>query len=183
MPELTVHYNIALSQMIPVVHATGQSRELALLRWGLIPHWAKDRTIGAKPINARAESLAEKAAFRNAYRRRHCLIPADAFYEWKPLGGVKQPYCLRMADKSPFGMVGLWEHWVNPEGQGVQTCTIIITTEASSLVGALRDRMPLIIAPADCAAWLDAGNPGAQVLLKPFACGSVPSQRVNPYCA
>ena len=175
VPEFSAHYNIAPSQMIPVVRDTGQGPELTLLKWGLIPSWAKDPTIGAKLINARAETLADKPAFRSAYRRRHCLIPADAFYEWKPLAGRKQPYCIRIADQAPFAMAGLWEHWVNPPGEPVDTCTII-TTDANTLVGELHNRMPAILAPADYAAWLDAGNAKAQELLKPF-----PSDRMTVY--
>jgi putative SOS response-associated peptidase YedK len=165
--EVPAHYNIAPSQTIPVVRATEQGRELALLKWGLIPSWAKDAAIGTKLINARAETLADKPAFRNAFRRRHCLVPADAFYEWKAIAGRRQPYSIRMADKKLFGMAGLWEHWVNPAGETVETCTII-TVNANELVGKLHDRMPLIIQPSDYGAWLDAANPGARDLLKPF---------------
>jgi putative SOS response-associated peptidase YedK len=166
VPELSAHYNIAPSQMIPVVRATEQGRELASLKWGLIPSWAKDSAIGMKLINARAETLADKPAFRTAYRRRHCLVPADAFYEWTPVAGRKQPYCIRMADQTPFAMAGLWEYWPSPSGEQVETCTII-TTEANSLVSELHNRMPVILAPSDYAAWLDSGNPFAKDLLKP----------------
>ena len=117
-PEIEAHYNIAPSQMIPVVRETAEDRALALLKWGLIPWWAKDAHIGAKLVNARAESLAGKPAFRDAYRYRRCLVPADAFYEWKPVAGRKQPYCIRMRDHALFGMAGLWEHWVAPDGPG-----------------------------------------------------------------
>jgi putative SOS response-associated peptidase YedK len=175
VPELLAHYNIAPSQMIPVVRNMGQGRELALHKWGLIPSWAKDPAIGFKLINARAETLADKPAFRSAYRRRHCLIPADAFYEWKPIAGRKQPYCIRMADQTPFAMAGLWEHWANPVGQAVETCTII-TTNANTLVGDLHNRMPVILAPDDYAAWLDPGSAKAQELLKPF-----PPERMTVY--
>lgn len=175
VPEFSAHYNIAPTQMIPVVRDTEQGRELALLKWGLIPSWATDPTIGVKLINARAESLAAKPAYRSAYRSRRCLIPADAFYEWKPIAGRKPPYCIRMIDQSPFAMAGLWEHWVDPSGQPLDTCTII-TTEANTLVGELHDRMPAILAPGDCAAWLHAGNAQAQELLKPF-----PPEQMSAY--
>ena len=167
LPKVSAHYNIAPSQMIPVVRATEQGKELAFLKWGLIPSWAKDPAIGAKLINARMETLADKPAFRSAFRRRHCLVPADAFYEWKATGGRKQPYCIRMADQKLFGMAGLWEHWVDTAGETVETCTII-TMEANDLVRDLHDRMPLIIQPSDYGAWLDASNPDAHRLLKPF---------------
>ena len=173
--EASAHYNIAPSQMIPVVRDTGQGRELVLLKWGLIPSWAKDSTIGVKLINARAETLADKPAFRSAYRYRHCLIPADAFYEWVPIAGRKQPYCIRMSDQGPFGMAGLWEHWVNPSGEPLETCTII-TTDANALVAELHNRMPAIIAPGDYTAWLDASNPNAQQLLRPS-----PSEQLIAY--
>jgi putative SOS response-associated peptidase YedK len=153
--DIEPHYNIAPSQMIPVVRETADGRELAWVKWGLIPSWAKDASIGMKLINARAETLADKHAFRNAYRHRRCLVPADAFYEWKPIAGRKQPYCIRMRDQLPFGMAGLWEHWVAADGQVVESCTIV-TVDANSLVAELHDRMPFILAPGDYAAWLAA---------------------------
>jgi putative SOS response-associated peptidase YedK len=155
MPELAPHYNIAPGQAIPAVRDTGQGRELAFLRWGLIPSWAKEASIGMKLINARGETLADKPAFRSAYRQRRCLIPADAFYEWKAVGGRKQPYCIRMGDEGPFGMAGLWEHWKNPDGQTVESCTIV-TVDANALIAPLHDRMPLIVAPDNYDAWLRA---------------------------
>lgn len=158
-PEIPPHYNIAPSQSVPVVREAEAGRQLAMLKWRLIPWWAKDATIGARLINARAETLATKPAFRDAYRQRHCLVPADAFYEWKPVAGRKQPYCIRLRDRSPFGMAGLWERWKAPDGQVVETCTIV-TVDANPLVAPLHDRMPLILAPADYDAWL-AAAPGA----------------------
>lgn len=154
-PEVAPHYNIAPSQTIPVVRETAQGRALAFLRWGLIPSWAKEASIGMKLINARAESLADKPAFRNAYRHRHCLVPADAFYEWKPVGGRKQPYCIRLREAAPFGMAGLWERWKDPNGEWVESCTIV-TVDANPLVAPLHDRMPLIVAPEAYDAWLAA---------------------------
>ena len=154
-PEIAPHYNIAPGQMVPVVREAEQGRELAFVRWGLIPSWSKDASIGNRLINARGETLADKPAFRNAYRRRHCLVPADAFYEWKPIAGRKQPYCIRLRDDGPFGMAGLWEHWKAPDGQTVESCTIV-TVDANALVAELHDRMPLIVAPEDYAAWLRA---------------------------
>lgn len=136
-PELAPHYNIAPGQMIPVVCETGQGRELAFLKWGLIPSWAKEASIGMKLINARGETLADKPAFRSAYRQRRCLIPADAFDEWKAVGGRKQPYCIRMRDGGPFGMAGLWEHWKD-RGQTVESCTIV-TVDANALIAQLHN--------------------------------------------
>lgn len=147
-------YNVAPTQAIPVIRfnpATGR-RELTLQRWGLVPHWAKDRPAdpGAKPlpnlINARAETLASKPAFRDAFRQRRCLIPADGFYEWKALpGGRKQPYYVRRPGGGPFGFAGLWEG---------ETCTIITTTP-TPLLRPLHDRMPAIPPRENYAAWLD----------------------------
>ena len=154
-PEIAPHYNIAPSQLVPVVRESGGGRQLAMLKWGLVPHWARDAAIGARLINARAETLATTPAFRDAYRHRHCLVPADAFYEWKPVAGRKQPYCIRMRDRSPFGMAGLWERWKDPGGQVIETCTIV-TVDANPLVAPLHDRMPLILAPEDYDAWLAA---------------------------
>jgi putative SOS response-associated peptidase YedK len=175
VPELVAHYNIAPSQLIPVIRESERGRELAQMKWGLIPSWAKDAAIGMKLINARAETLAEKPAFRSAYRRRHCLIPADAFYEWKPVAGRKQPYCIRMADQAPFAMAGLWEHWGDLSGAPLETCTII-TTDANRLVGEFHNRMPVILSPRDYATWLDSGNPLAQDLLRP-----APAEQMTAY--
>jgi putative SOS response-associated peptidase YedK len=158
--DLEPHYNIAPSQMIPVVRETAAGRQLAWVKWGLIPSWARDASIGMKLINARAETLADKPAFRNAYHHRRCLVPADAFYEWKPMAGRKQPYCIRLRDRGLFGMAGLWERWVAPDGQVVESCTIV-TVDANALVAELHDRMPLILAPDDYAAWLAAETPEA----------------------
>ena len=152
-PDITPHYNIAPAQMIPVVRNAEEGRELAMLKWGLIPSWAKDASIGTRLINARGATLGDKPAFRDAYRHRHCLVPADAFYEWKQISGRKQPYCIRMRDQTVFGMAGLWERWKDPDGQVVETCTIV-TVDANALVGELHDRMPLILAPGDYDAWL-----------------------------
>lgn len=160
--DVEPHYNIAPGQMIPVVRETEAGRALALLKWGLIPSWAKDASIGTRLINARGETLGDKPAFRNAYRHRHCLVPANAFYEWKPVAGRKQPYCIRMRDQTLFGMAALWEHWMAPDGQVVESCTIV-TVDANALVGELHDRMPLILAPDDYDAWLAAGPTEAEL--------------------
>lgn len=154
-PDLAPHYNIAPGQGIPVVRETGQGRELTILKWGLIPSWAKEASTGMKLINARGETLADKPAFRSAYRQRRCLIPADAFYEWKAVAGRKQPYCIRLADDGPFGMAGLWERWKDPGGRSVESCAIV-TVAANALVAQLHDRMPLIVAPDNYDAWLAA---------------------------
>lgn len=145
-----------------------------MLKWGLIPSWAKDASIGTRLINARGETLADKPAFRNAYRHRHCLVPADAFYEWKPVAGRKQPYCIRLRDEGPFGMAGLWERWKAPDGQVVESFTIV-TVEANSLIAELHDHMPLILAPGDYDAWLAAETNRAALP------GAVPAQDMVAY--
>src|SRR5512135_3565800 len=172
--EVPPHYNIAPSQMVPVVRATGQGRELVFVKWGLIPHWARDAHIAARLINVRAETLDTR--FRDAYRSRRCLVPADAFYEWKPVAGRKQPYCIRMRDQAPFGMAGLWERWKAPDGEVVETCTIV-TVDANALVAGLHDRMPLIVAPADYDAWLAAGT---RELPPPVPAGDMVAYPVHP---
>lgn len=177
MPEIPPRYNIAPSQRVAAVRDTGRGRELAFLKWGLVPHWAKDAAIGMRFINARGETLADKSAFRSAYRQRRCLIPADAFYEWKKIAAHKQPYCIRLADGGPFGMAGLWERWQAPDGQTVESCTIV-TVEANALVAELHDRMPLIVAPAAHDAWLRAESPGLPPAVSAQAMRSYPVSRL-----
>jgi putative SOS response-associated peptidase YedK len=150
MPE---SYNIAPSQSVAAVRSTTQEApELVLLRWGLIPSWAKEMSIGTKLINARSETVLEKPAFRAAFRQRRCLILGDAFYEWQGHGKTKQPYCFHLRDREPFAFAGLWESWQH--GQDcVQTCTII-TTAANEVVQPIHARMPVIVSPQDYASWL-----------------------------
>ncbi|MCH7813503.1 MAG: SOS response-associated peptidase, partial [Planctomycetes bacterium] len=130
------------------------SRRLELLRWGLIPSWAKDPAIGARMINARSETAAEKPSFRAAFRRRRCLLPADGFYEWQRSGRVKQPYYIRLKHGPPFALAGLWEQWHSPDGSLVETCTIL-TTEPNELVKPLHNRMPVLLTPDVFDLWLD----------------------------
>jgi putative SOS response-associated peptidase YedK len=154
---LEPRFNIAPTQTVAVVRQSRESRgarELVWMRWGLIPGWADDPAIGNRMINARAETAAQKPAFRQAFRRRRCLLVADGFYEWQRVGKRKQPYYLRMRDERPFGMAGLWETWRSPEDETIRSCTIL-TTEANSLVVAVHDRMPVIIDAADYDRWLD----------------------------
>src|SRR5262249_53979025 len=132
-------------------------REIAMLRWGLIPYWAKDERIGFKAINARAETVATAPAFREAFKHRRCLVPANGFYEWKKLpGGRKQPYLIQMRGGSPFSFAGLWERWKKGETP-IETFTII-TGEPNSLAAELHDRMPVILDPDDYDTWLRASD-------------------------
>jgi putative SOS response-associated peptidase YedK len=148
-------YNVAPTQLIATVRAPSdiKHRELALCRWGLIPSWANDPAIGNRMINARAETAAEKPAFRSPLRHRRCLVLADGFYEWQKQEAKKQPYYFRMRDGKPFAFAGLWDRWHEGD-QAVETCTIL-TTEANDLVRPIHERMPLILAPEDYDRWLD----------------------------
>jgi len=147
---------------------------LAMMRWGLIPQWAKDDRLGYTMINARAETVAEKPAFRSAYRQRRCLIAVDGFYEWKREGKRRQPYYLTMKDKSIFAFAGIWERWQSPAAEAVESCAII-TTEANSSICSIHDRMPVIIAPADYNLWIGPVNDRdrLQQLLRPCPSSSL----------
>lgn len=154
VPELERRYNIAPTQEIAGVRETEDGREVAFYKWGLVPSWAKDTSMGARLINARSETVREKPAFRQAFKQRRLLIPADGFYEWQRTDGRKQPYFFQMRDKSPFGFAGLWEQWKGEEGQVINSCTIL-TTEANEVLRPVHDRMPVILHPDDYALWLD----------------------------
>jgi len=165
-------YNIAPTQDIPVLRlrADNEERELAVLRWGLIPSWAKDMKMGARLINARAETVHEKPSFRRAFRQRRCLIAADGFYEWqKQPSGPKQPYFITVAGNRPFAFAGLWEAWSPPGGPMIESCTII-TTEANDDLRPIHNRMPVILTPDVFDRWLDPSlSPDdARALLRPF---------------
>jgi len=168
-PEIRPRYNIAPMQDVPIVRATRSGgRELAQVRWGLVPRWAKDASIGARMINARAETVATKPAYRTALRWHRCLIPADGFYEWAVVpGGGKRPLHVTMKDGGPFAFAGLSERWRTPSGDTLDTCTII-TTPANALLAPVHDRMPAIVAPADYARWLDSEVQDVADLLTPF---------------
>lgn len=148
-------YNIAPTQLVAVIRQVepGVNR-LDQLRWGLIPPWAKDPSIGSRMINARCETLEDKPAFRNAFRFRRCLIPASGFYEWRKQGGKKLPEYLRLKGEPPMIFAGLWESWTSPNGEIVESCTIV-TTAANSFVARLHERMPVLLKPADWELWLD----------------------------
>jgi len=151
-------YNIAPTQPVAVVRHSPKSleapRELVMLRWGLTPSWATDPKIGNRLINARSETVADKPAFRAAFRRRRCLVAADGFYEWRRAGATKQPYFIHRADDRPFAFAGLWERWEGPDHTVLETCALI-TTEANELMAPIHDRMPVILSPDDYALWLD----------------------------
>jgi len=147
-------YNVAPGRTVPVVRqAETGGRELVLMRWGLIPHWAKEERIGYKMINARGETVASKPAFRQPFKRHRCLIPANGFYEWRTTPSGKIPHYIRSKDDSVMGFAGLWDIWSNPDGERIESCTII-TTAANEVIEPLHDRMPLIIPPDDYTVWL-----------------------------
>jgi len=157
--DLRARYNIAPTQIAPVIRIDpqGDGRVCSMLRWGLIPKWAKDPAIASSLINARCETVADKPAFRSAYRSRRCLVPASGFYEWKKSdGGTKQPYFIYREDQRPIAMAGLWENWTDPVSSiPVETFTIL-TTVASEAIRPLHDRMPVIIPPEHFDEWLQS---------------------------
>jgi len=166
VPEIEPRWNIAPTQFIPTVREAGGPREVAMLYWGLVPSWAKEKAIGARMINARSETLGEKPSFRNAFRRRRCLILADGYYEWQRSGTVKQPYYIAFEDGEPFGMAGLWEKWRDPaSGEPLESCCIVTTAPAPA-VAHVHDRMPVIVPPAAHAEWLDPRNEATQELAR-----------------
>jgi putative SOS response-associated peptidase YedK len=163
--------NIAPTDMVPAIRQRADGRrELIGLRWGLIPYWSHDAKSGARAINARAESVAEKPAFRDPFRKRRCLIPASGFYEWKTVGRAKQPYFVHPRDGGLLAFAGLWDRWESPEGDPIESCTIL-TQDANELVRPLHDRMPVVVAPTDYDRWLDRHMEDLGVL-KPLLAGA-----------
>ncbi len=153
--DLKPRYNIAPTQDIAAIRNAGdEARELVMLRWGLVPFWAKDPSIGNRMINARAETVAEKPAFRAAYRHRRCIVLADGFYEWQRDDNIKTPYFISLASGEPFGLAALWENWTNKEtGESLQTTTLI-TTEANDFMKPLHHRMPVVLEANGAGEWL-----------------------------
>ncbi len=179
-PAWTPRYNIAPTQEVLVIVKTPEHpyRKAGLHRWGLIPSWAKDRSIGNQLINAQAETAATKPAFRAAFRRRRCLILADGFYEWKKEGRHKQPFHIRLRDGRPFGFAGLWEHWDKGEGGAIDSCTILTATP-NDLLRPLHHRMAVILPSSAYDQWLDPRIQEAdrlQPLLQPY-----PSEEMTAY--
>ncbi len=165
-------YNIAPTQSIPVVRQTLQHTrpQLSLMRWGLIPSWAKDPSIGAQTINARSETAASKPSFREALRKQRCLVPADGFYEWQGGRDGKQPFCFEVGDGEVFAFAGLWDRWRGPDGKAIESCTILTTTP-NELLADVHDRMPVILPRDRYRAWLDPciqDGLAIQAMLKPF---------------
>ncbi len=182
MPEgMQPRYNIAPSQPVAVVPNDGRNR-LDFFVWGLIPSWAKDPSIGNRMINARAETLQEKPSFRNAFRRRRCLVLADGFYEWKKEGQGKIPTYIRLASGNPFAFAGLWESWNAPDGSNVLSCTII-TTQPNEFMATIHNRMPVILPESSYSLWLESGEQDTRRLadlLAPYTSGEMQAYPVSP---
>ncbi len=185
--ELRPRFNVAPGQDLAAIRAHPDGRRLSMLRWGLLPSWAEDPNIGYRMINARAETVAGKPAYRAAYQARRCLIPADGFYEWVRRGAVKQPFLIELGDGRLMGFAGLWERWRIPEnlvlprslqdsapGDVIETCTVL-TTEANDLMKPIHHRMPVILPPQAFAPWLD----GAEVALDPYPPGAMTARAVS----
>ena len=183
IPNLPARFNIAPTQAVlnvraakpgqdggplPTSQGTDGVRDAFLARWGLIPSWAKDPAIGAKMINARAETITEKPAFRAAFRRRRCLVPADSFYEWKTIGGAKQAFRITFDDGEPFAFAALWEDWQGADGSEIESCTIV-TTEAAPSIEEIHHRMPVILDRDGFETWLTGSDEAAGKLLRPYA--------------
>ena len=168
--DWTPRYNIAPTQPVAAIRQAGQSRILSIMRWGLVPSWASDISIGARLINGRSETVLEKPAFRDSFRLRRCLVPADGFYEWKKAGKARHPFHFVMKDSSLFAFAGVWDRWRSPTGQVVESCSIL-TTAPNELLDGVHDRMPVILPQRHYQTWLTA--PATEVqrlaeLLVPF---------------
>ena len=179
-PDVEPRYNIAPTQFVAAVREAGGPRELAMLYWGLVPRWAKEKSIGARMINARSETLAEKPSFRDAWKRRRCLVLADGYYEWQRTGAVKQPYFISLDGGAPFGMAGLWERWRDPaSGEPLESCCIVTTSPAPA-VAHVHDRMPVIIPPGAYAEWLDPDNAATDRLARLLSPCEIPGLQARP---
>ena len=178
--ELSPRFNIAPTQQVAAVRAAqgGGGKEFVSLKWGLIPSWAKDASIGAKLNNARSETVTEKPSFREAFKRRRAIIPADGIYEWQRTGGAKRPYFFQMRDGSLFGFAGLWDRWRDEDGEVVETCSIL-TTEANDLFRPVHERMPVVLHPESYDEWL-ADDPRGVEVLKELLC-PYPSSEMIAY--
>ena len=180
--DFAPRYNVAPTQPVPIVRLADAQRHFALMRWGLIPAWVKDPKGFSLLINARAESVLDKPAFRNAMRRRRCLIPADGFYEWRETGGRKQAFFVRRKDGAPFAFAGLYETWTGPNGEELDTAAIV-TTNANRTLSVIHDRMPVILPVEAFDLWLDCAKvdaPTATALLVPARDDAMEAYQVSP---
>jgi putative SOS response-associated peptidase YedK len=180
-PNFPARYNVAPTQPVPIVRLWEGERQFALVRWGLIPAWVKDPKGFTLLINARGESVNEKASFRNAMKRRRCLFPADGFYEWKSSATGKHPYLARPKEGGPIAFAGLWETWVGPNGEEVETAAIV-TTEANGEMSAVHHRAPVIVPPEQFDFWLDCravDELAAAEVIQPALAGSMEVYEVS----
>src|SRR2546422_6024645 len=181
-PNFPPRYNVAPTQPIPIVRLAEGRRQFALVRWGLIPPWVKDPGNFSLLINARGESVNDRAAFRNAMRRRRCLVPADGFYEWKREGGRNRPYCVCPKQEGPIAFAGLWESWMGPNGEEMETAAIV-TTAANRELAHLHERMPVIVPQEAFDLWLDCGTVDATTaaaLFVPAREGLLEAYEISP---
>ncbi len=179
--EYEKNFNVAPSQQILAVISDGKQNRLGFLRWGLIPSWAKDQKIGYKMINARGETAAEKPSFRHAFKKKRCLIPASAFYEWKKSETAKTPMLIGLSSEELFAFAGLWESWSGPDGETVHSCTIL-TTKPNSLMAEIHDRMPVILTKQAEQVWLDPSIEDPEILqrlIQPYEAQDLQAYRVS----
>lgn len=180
--EVQPSYNVAPTQPVVTVVQRDEQNVLEAMRWGLIPVWAKDESIGSRLINARAESVGEKPAFKRLLKGRRCLIVADGFYEWRKDGSQKIPTFIRLKAAGPFAFAGLYDTWRSAEGEPITSCAIITTTP-NALMKSIHDRMPVILPPSAYAAWLDPHAQDVdklQAYLKPYAAAKMEAYPVSP---
>ena len=173
-------YNVAPTQDVPVILDDG-TRHAELVRWGLVPYGSKDLKVGARMINVRAEGITDRAPFRNAFEKRRCLVPADGFYEWKKVGGKRQPFYFALNSRDLFAFAGLWTAWKSSGGDWVRTFTIV-TTAPNGLMEPVHDRMPVMLTREAEDVWMDSGAPSADLreLLVPYAAGEMTAFEVSP---
>jgi len=182
MPNFPARYNVAPTQPIPLVRIWERRKQFVLVRWGLLPSWVKDPKTFSLLINARGDTVNEKPAFRNAMKYRRCLIPADGFYEWKRDGAIKRPYLIRMKGGAPFAFAGLWETWVGPNGEELDTAAIV-TTDANAVLAPIHHRMPVILPPEKFDMWLDCASvspSAASALLTPAPAAAMEAFEISP---
>lgn len=180
--EWQPRYNIAPTQPCPVITSADNMRTLSLMRWGLIPHWSKDKKMAFQMVNARAETVKSKPSYRDSFRKRRCLIPTDGFFEWKKGSAGKTPYRATLQNGKPFAFAGLWDSWKDEAGNEIRSFTIL-TTESNSLIRPLHDRMPVILKKEDEALWLDTTITELQKLdplLKPYPEAEMKLYEVSP---
>lgn len=179
LPNARASWNVAPTNKAPVVRVNPETRarHIDLLQWGLVPRWAKDLK-STKPINARAETIATSPMFRDAFKSRRCIVPADAYYEWRVEEGGKQPYAIARLDGSPTAFAGIWEGWRSPDGEILRTFAIV-TTDANAELRHIHDRMPVVLEPESWATWLGEAEGAPAELLRPAAEGVMHAWRVG----